>query len=79
MVHGAPNTLTIRRKEEHNWRRRILSLALSDSRMLSYESILKRHIMALCDNLEDNAKSNENAAAKRGLDMSRQSCGLSVL
>lgn len=73
MVHGAPNTLTIRRKEDHAWRRKILSLGLSDSRMLSYESIVKKHIMALLDNMEENSRINESALTKQKLDMSRQS------
>jgi cytochrome P450 len=73
LIHGAPNTLTIRQKEDHAWRRRILSLAFSDARMLSYETILKRHINALCDNLEDNSKLRDGATAEYLLDMSLQS------
>ncbi|KAH7173133.1 cytochrome P450 [Fusarium flagelliforme] len=53
LVHSAPNTLTIRHKADHARRRRILSLAFSDSRMLSYQSIVLRHVNALCDNLEE--------------------------
>lgn len=64
----------MRHKEEHSWRRRILSIALSDSKVLSYESVLKRNIAALCGNLEATAKSKENADTEGGaIDMSRQS------
>ncbi|KAM0256416.1 hypothetical protein ACHAPA_012171 [Fusarium lateritium] len=74
LVHGAPNTLTMRHKEEHSWRRRILSIALSDSKVLSYENVLKRHIATLCGNLEATAKSKENADTEGGaIDISRQS------
>ncbi|POR32446.1 APS8, partial [Tolypocladium paradoxum] len=73
LVHGAPNVLTIRRKEEHAWRRRILSLALSDATVLSYERILKRHIDVLCENMEDNATSNRGTCREVPLDMSQQS------
>ncbi|EUC26773.1 hypothetical protein COCCADRAFT_42247 [Bipolaris zeicola 26-R-13] len=57
LVHGAPNTLTIRRKEEHTWRRRILSLALSDAKVTSYQDILSKHIATLCKNLERSSRS----------------------
>jgi cytochrome P450 len=56
LVHSAPNTLTIRHKADHARRRRILSLAFSDSRMLSYQNIVLRHVYALCDNLEEVAR-----------------------
>ncbi|KPA38211.1 isoamyl alcohol oxidase [Fusarium langsethiae] len=56
LVHSAPNTLTIRHRANHARRRRILSLAFSDSRMLSYQNIVLRHVNALCDNLEEVAR-----------------------
>ncbi|KAE8396573.1 cytochrome P450 [Aspergillus alliaceus] len=47
LIHGAPNTLIIHDKENHSWCRRILGLAFSDARILSYRSILTRHINVL--------------------------------
>lgn len=73
MVHSAPNTLTIRHKEVHAWRRRILSQAFSDARMLSYESIVRHHIHALCDNLGVNKNEQKKESQKTSLDMSLQS------
>ncbi|GAP87074.1 putative benzoate 4-monooxygenase cytochrome P450 [Rosellinia necatrix] len=64
LVHSAPNTLTIRHKDDHARRRRILSQAFSDARILSYERIVRRHIDALCDNLGPGAEKLE--AASRG-------------
>ncbi|KAF7541484.1 hypothetical protein G7054_g568 [Neopestalotiopsis clavispora] len=57
MVHGATNTLTIRHKGEHARRRKLLSLAFSEARMMSYENIIQRNINSLCQNLELCAKS----------------------
>ncbi|KAF4976730.1 hypothetical protein FZEAL_6645 [Fusarium zealandicum] len=61
LVHSAPNTLTIRHKEDHARRRRILSLAFSDARMLSYEKIVRRHINTLCDNLDESAEREQGS------------------
>ncbi|GJC97906.1 fatty acid synthase subunit alpha reductase [Colletotrichum higginsianum] len=76
LVHGAPNTLTLRNKKEHARRRKILSMALSDAQMRLYEAKMLEHIEALCSNLDDNASattndsSDENAApSSRALDM----------
>lgn len=64
----------MRHKEEHSWRRRILSIALSDSKVLSYENVLKRHIATLCGNLEATAKGKKNADTEgEAIDVSRQS------
>jgi cytochrome P450 len=73
MVHSAPNTLTIRKKEDHARRRRILSLAFSDARMLSYESTVKGCIKALCDNLRQNALAKDGSSKETLIDMSFQS------
>lgn len=73
LVHSAPNTLTIRHKEAHARRRRILSLAFSDARMLSYESAVKGCINALCDNLRQNALVQEHSSKEKPIDMSLQS------
>ncbi|KAE8833769.1 hypothetical protein PTNB73_04850 [Pyrenophora teres f. teres] len=73
LVHSAPNTLTIRHKEIHARRRRILSLAFSDARMLSYESTVKGCIKALCDNLRENALAQDNSPKETLIDMSLQS------
>jgi cytochrome P450 len=70
MVHSAPNTLTIRHKEDHARRRRILSQAFSDARIASYENIVRRHIDALCDNLEANAQEQQETTRKPSLNMS---------
>ena len=73
LVHSAPNTLTIRHKELHAQRRRILSLAFSDAQTLSYESTIKGCIKALCDNLRQNALAQENSPQEALIDMSLQS------
>ncbi|KAG8420376.1 Cytochrome P450 monooxygenase apf8 [Metarhizium acridum] len=62
LSHGAPSVLTLRNKEEHSWRRRILSFALSDATIISYASTIRKHLERLCGNLKESAK----------LDMSRQ-------
>ncbi|KAJ6443217.1 APS8 [Purpureocillium lavendulum] len=73
LAHGAPNTLTIRDKAEHSWRRRILSSALSDARMASYEDALQRHIDALCENLRAGDRDGpRSAAGTRPVDISAQ-------
>ncbi|KAF6832074.1 benzoate 4-monooxygenase cytochrome p450 [Colletotrichum musicola] len=72
LVHSAPNTLTIRNREDHARRRRILSLAFSDARLRAYEAILLRHIDTFCLNLADNAKSQGLSAGAEALDMSEQ-------
>ena len=73
LVHSAPNTLTIRHKEVHARRRRILSLAFSDARMLSYESTVKGCIRALCENLRQNALAQDDSPKETLIDMSLQS------
>ncbi|KAI8193336.1 hypothetical protein K4K49_010990 [Colletotrichum sp. SAR 10_70] len=72
LVHSAPNTLTIRNREDHARRRRILSLAFSDAQLRAYEAILLRHIETLCLNLSDNAKSQASSSGSEALDMSHQ-------
>ncbi|KAI8282818.1 isoamyl alcohol oxidase [Colletotrichum sp. SAR11_57] len=72
LVHSAPNTLTIRNREDHARRRRILSLAFSDAQLRAYEAILLRHIDTLCLNLSDNAKSQASSSGSEALDMSHQ-------
>ncbi|KAL3294140.1 isoamyl alcohol oxidase [Colletotrichum asianum] len=72
LVHSAPNTLTIRNREDHARRRRILSLAFSDAQLRAYEAILLRHIETLCLNLSDNAKSQASSSGSDALDMSHQ-------
>ncbi|KAI0873979.1 cytochrome P450 [Hypoxylon argillaceum] len=62
LVHSAPNTLTIRHKDDHARRRRILSQAFSDARILSYERIVRRHIDALCDTLGSNVEKPQTAS-----------------
>lgn len=73
LVHSAPNTLTIRHKEVHARRRRILSLAFSDARMLSYESTVKGCIKVLCDNLKNSALTHDDSPNETVIDMSLQS------
>lgn len=73
LVHSAPNTLTIRHKEVHARRRRILSLAFSDARMLGYESTVKGCIKALCDNLKGDALAQDNSPVETLIDTSLQS------
>lgn len=70
LVHSAPNTLTIRQKEHHARNRRILSLAFSDAKVLSYEGILLRHIKTLCNVLGANST---NGSKNDSFDMSSQS------
>ncbi|KAL6885676.1 putative cytochrome P450 [Trichoderma evansii] len=72
LIHSAPNTLTIRRKEEHSWRRRILSLALADSRISHYQHGFEMHIQRLCENLGENAKFIAEKSKLQPLDMSEQ-------
>ncbi|OHW97898.1 benzoate 4-monooxygenase cytochrome p450 [Colletotrichum incanum] len=72
LVHSAPNTLTIRDREDHARRRRILSLAFSDAQLRAYEAILLRHIETLCLNLSDNSKSQASGSGSEALDMSHQ-------
>ncbi|KAF9873690.1 hypothetical protein CkaCkLH20_08800 [Colletotrichum karsti] len=72
LVHSAPNTLTIRNREDHARRRRILSLAFSDAQLRAYEAILLRHIDTLCLNLTDNARSQASASGSEALDMAHQ-------
>ncbi|WQF89200.1 Putative cytochrome P450, phosphopantetheine binding ACP domain, beta-ketoacyl synthase, thiolase [Colletotrichum destructivum] len=75
LVHGAPNTLTLRNKKEHARRRKILSMALSDAQMRLYEAKMLEHIEAMCSNLDDasaatNDSPDESAApSSRALDM----------
>ncbi|TEA13258.1 Cytochrome P450 monooxygenase apf8 [Colletotrichum sidae] len=71
LVHSAPNTLTIRNRDDHARRRRILSLAFSDAQLRAYESILLRHIENLCLNLGENAESQQSSGSGGGLDMAR--------
>lgn len=68
MVHGAPNTLTIRNKGDHARRRKLLSMAFSESKIMSYENIVQKHVRSLCENMEDCARSERGS-----LDMSPQS------
>ncbi|KAL0935889.1 isoamyl alcohol oxidase [Colletotrichum truncatum] len=72
LVHSAPNTLTIRNRDDHARRRRILSLAFSDAQLRAYESILLRHIENLCLNLSENSKSQATESGAKALDMSHQ-------
>ncbi|KAI8628149.1 cytochrome P450 [Xylariaceae sp. FL1651] len=72
LVHSAPNTLTIRHKEDHARRRRILSQAFSEARILSYESIVRRHIDALCDNLSVNTQEPRSKTEQPSFNMSLQ-------
>ncbi|KID92407.1 aps8, partial [Metarhizium majus ARSEF 297] len=73
MVHSAPNSLTIRHKEDHAKRRRILSLAFSDSQILKYEKIVHRHIDSLCDNIKAAIDRQKEATEEISVDMSDQS------
>ncbi|TLD25654.1 hypothetical protein PspLS_06298 [Pyricularia sp. CBS 133598] len=52
LVHGAPNILTLSEKEEHAWRRRVMSLAFSDAKVKSYEGVIRKNIKTLCDILQ---------------------------
>ncbi|TDZ20879.1 FAD-linked oxidoreductase apf9 [Colletotrichum orbiculare MAFF 240422] len=70
LVHSAPNTLTIRNRDDHARRRRILSLAFSDAQLRAYESILLRHIDTFCLNLGENAESQQSGSGG-ALDMAR--------
>ncbi|KAK2051615.1 putative cytochrome P450, partial [Colletotrichum caudatum] len=72
LVHSAPNTLTVRNREDHARRRRILSLAFSDAQLRAYEAILLRNIETLCLNLSENAKLQASSSVSEALDMSQQ-------
>ncbi|KAK1590715.1 putative cytochrome P450 [Colletotrichum navitas] len=72
LVHSAPNTLTLRSREDHARRRRILGLAFSDAQLRAYEAIILRHIETLCLNLYENAKPQPLSSGSEALDMSHQ-------
>ncbi|TWU71772.1 hypothetical protein ED733_002837 [Metarhizium rileyi] len=72
LSHGAPSIITIRNKEEHSWRRRILSFALSDATIKTYESTMRRHLDRLCGNLRDGVMTEVDRDSRQPLDMSRQ-------
>ncbi|KHO00985.1 Cytochrome P450 [Metarhizium album ARSEF 1941] len=67
LSHGAPSIITLRNKEEHSWRRRVLSFALSDATITSYESTIRKHLDRLCGILRESIQVEEEP-----LDMSRQ-------
>lgn len=59
MMHRVPNTITLRDREEHGRRRRILGSGFSDQAIKSYEGKIRRIVERFCAALRPSVEEEE--------------------